>query len=154
MIATGRLRRAGRVVLMCRRNTIHVEIQDRLYEYMGGIIRNLNGALLHVGGIEDHVHCLVNLPANRTVSDCVRDIKANSSKWINELPETNVKFHWQKGYGAFTVSYSQIEIVRRYIINQREHHRVRSFREEFIELLERHGIEYETKYLFETEHVG
>jgi len=129
-------------------------IRERLYEYIGGIVRNLNGNLIQIGGIEDHLHLLVNLSPARSVSDCIRDIKANASKWLNDLPEFDIRLEWQKGYGAFTVSYSQIEIIRHYIENQLEHHRTRSFEDEFIGLLRRHNIEFEYKYLFEGEHFG
>jgi REP element-mobilizing transposase RayT len=108
--------------------------------------------LEEIGGIEDHLHLLVNVPPSKSVSNCIRDIKANASRWMNELPAIKTKFEWQKGYAAFTVSHSQKEVVRRYIQNQREHHRKRSFEEEFIELLRRHEIPFERKYLFEDEH--
>ncbi len=137
-----------------RRKAITNVIRERLYEYIGGIVRNLDGSLVEIGGVEDHIHLLVNLPPSKSVSHCIRDIKANASKWINELPEIRTTFEWQKGYGAFTVSQSQIEIVRVYIQNQHAHHRTRSFEEEFIELLRRHEIKFERKYLFEAEHVG
>ncbi len=137
-----------------RRKSINQATQERLYEYMGGIIRNLDGSLVEIGGIEDHVHLLVNLPPFKSVSDSIRDIKANASRWMNERLQTNLKFEWQKGFGAFTVSHSQIEIVRQYIRNQREHHRTRSFTEEFIELLQRHEIMFNPASLFEAEHVG
>ncbi len=88
----------------------------------------------------------------------MRDIKANASKWINENRDdnrnTSDKFEWQIGYGAFTVSHSQIELVWNYIVTQREHHRVKTFEEEYSELLERHDIEFKRKYLFEAEHTG
>jgi putative transposase len=137
-----------------RRKTITDDIRERLYEYVGGVARNLNGSLIQIGGIEDHVHLLVNLSPAKAVSDSIRDIKSNTSKWLNELPEIKSRFAWQKGYGAFTVSHSQIEIVRSYIQNQREHHKTRTFEEEFIELLRRHEIDFDRKYLFEAEHIG
>ncbi len=137
-----------------RRKTINDEMRERLYEYIGGVVRNLNGSLIKIGGIEDHVHLLVNLSPAKSVSDSIRDIKSNGSKWLNELSEGRSRFEWQKGYGAFTVSHSHIEIVRRYIRNQREHHRTRTFEEEFVELLRRHEIKFDRKYLFEAEHVG
>ena len=137
-----------------RRKKITDKIQERLYEYMGGITRNLKGRLIQIGGIEDHVHLLLHLPANKAVSDSIREIKANSSKWLNEAYEFRYRFEWQKGYGAFTVSHSQIESVRNYINNQREHHRTKTFGEELIELLRRHEIQFDRKYLFEAEYVG
>lgn len=84
----------------------------------------------------------------------VRDTKALSSRWANGLPETKKRLEWQRGYGAFTVSYSKIPSVRTYILNQREHHRTRSVEEEYMELLKRHCIDFDTRYLFEAEHQG
>ncbi len=137
-----------------RRESIRDEFSERLYEYIGGIIRGQNGHLIEIGGVEGHVHLLANLSPANSVSDSIRGIKANSSKWVNELAEVLDRFEWQKGYGAFTVSFSQIELLRRYIRNQREHHRVRSFEEEYIEFLQRHNIPFERKWLFEDEHHG
>ena len=137
-----------------RRRMIHDELRERLYEYVGGIILAQKGRLLEIGGIEDHVHLLVNLSPANALSSSIRDIKANASKWANELLVVKARFEWQKGYGAFTVSYSQIDVVRQYIQNQREHHRTKSFEEEYIELLKRHDIEFEPKWLFENEHHG
>jgi REP element-mobilizing transposase RayT len=137
-----------------RRRTIVESFRERLYEYIGGIVRNLNGSLLEIGGIEDHIHMLVNLSPAKLVSDAIRDIKSNSSKWLNELQHVRRHFEWQKGYGAFTVSHSQIDGVRDYIQSQKEHHRKMTFEEEYIKMLERHGIEFERKYLFEAEHNG
>ena len=126
----------------------------RLYEYTGGIIRNLNGSLIEIGGIENHLHILMNLSPAKSVSDSIRDIKANASKWANDRPEVKSRFEWQKSYGAFTVSFSQIDAVRHTIRNQPEHHRTTSFEEETINILRRHEIEFDRKYLFETEHHG
>ncbi len=137
-----------------RRKSIVEELQERLYEYIGGIIRGKNGHLIEIGGIEDHIHLLANLSPANALSDSLRDIKASASKWVNELPGSFNRFEWQKGYGAFTVSYSQIESVRRYIQNQREHHQTKSFEEEYIEFLKRHHIEFDRQYLFEQEYHG
>ncbi len=124
------------------------------YEYIGGIIRAQNGHLIEIGGTKDHIHLLANLPPTKAISDSIREIKLNASKWCNELPEKSCKFEWQKGYGAFTVSFSQIESVRHYIQNQQEHHRTKTFEEEYIKMLELHNIVFERKYLFEGEHYG
>jgi REP element-mobilizing transposase RayT len=137
-----------------RRKTITEVVCERLYQYIGGIVRNLDGCCLEIGGVEDHIHLLANLASTKSVSDSIRDIKSNASRWLNELPEAKNWFGWQKGFGAFTVSHSQIEIVRSYIQNQREHHRTKTFEEEFIELLRRHEIDFDRKYLFEVEHAG
>lgn len=137
-----------------RRPAITNPIRERLYEYIGGIIRGQNGSLLEIGGVEDHVHILTNFSPTLAISNLIRDIKANSSKWLNALPESKMRFEWQKGYGAFTVSYSQIDVVRRYIQHQEEHHRTVSFEGEYVRFLERHGIEYERRFVFETEQTG
>ena len=137
-----------------RSKSIAESFSERLYEYIGGIIRAKNGHLIEIGGVEDHVHLLANLSPTKSISDTIREIKANASKWRNELPENAALFEWQKGYGAFTVSYSQIESVRHYIQNQREHHRTKTFEEEYIAFLKLHNIEFNYQYLFEKEHFG
>ncbi len=96
---------------------------------------------------------LANLSPTKPISDTIRDIKANASKWKNESDNTGV-FEWQKGYGAFTVSYSQTELVRQYIQNQRVHHKTKTFEEEYVAFLKLHNIEYDYRYLFEAEHFG
>ena len=137
-----------------RKPSIRDEFRERLYEYIGGTIRAKNGHLIEIGGVDDHVHVLANLSPAFAISDMVRDFKANSSKWMNENICPRERFEWQKGYGAFSVSYSQIEIVRRYIQRQPEHHRKQSFQDELIEMLEQHEIPFELKYLFEQEYHG
>jgi putative transposase len=137
-----------------RQALIREPIQERLYEYIGGTIRAMKGNLIEIGGVEGHVHILAGLTPVIAVSKAVRDIKANASKWANDIPARKSRFEWQKGYGAFTVSYSQIEGVREYIKNQREHHKMTTFEEEYVRFLERHAIEFERRYLFEAEHHG
>lgn len=137
-----------------RRKTIRPDLQDRLYEYIGGIIRADKGVLLEIGGIEDHIHLLAGFPPTISVSDMVGGVKANSSRWVNEQPDRREKFAWQTGYGAFTVSQSQVDVVRNYIRGQEKHHRQLSFRDEFIELLKRHNIKYDLQYVFDVEHHG
>ncbi len=107
---------------------------------------------MEIGGVADHIHMLAFLSATLPVADVIRDIKANSSRWMNEQLSNRLLFEWQKGYGAFTVSYSQIERVRCYIQQQEAHHRNRSFEQEYMEILTRHGIAYRREYLFEDEH--
>jgi REP element-mobilizing transposase RayT len=137
-----------------RQPLIRDSFRVRLYEYIGGTIRGLKGHLIEIGGIEDHLHLLANFPPVKAVSDVIRDIKANASRWINELGEVPGKFEWQKGYACFTVSYSQREPVGGYLRNQREHHRKRTFQEEYIEFLRKHDIGFDERYLFEGEHHG
>lgn len=136
-----------------RKRTITEQIQERLYEYIGGTLRGKKGHLIEIGGVEDHVHLLAGLSPSLAVSDVIRDVKASSSLWMKE--ERRIAgFEWQKGYGAFTVSYDRIDAIRKYIQNQKEHHRTKTFQEEYIDFLQRHGIEFLTEHLFEEEHHG
>lgn len=128
---------------------IDPEWQQRLYDYMGGILRNNECVLTAAGGMPDHVHLLVSLSREKSVAEIVRVVKANSSKWIHETFPMCANFAWQAGYGAFSVSRSNVEVVRTYLARQPEHHRVRTFQEEFVEFLERHEIEYNAAYLWE-----
>ncbi len=136
-----------------RKPLIQPSWQDELYGYMGGIIRAEKGVLLVAGGIEDHVHLLAKLPPTIAVSDMLRLIKANSSKWANERSDVSY-FEWQAGYGAFSVSESNVPSVRKYIDSQDAHHRKQSFRDEYLALLRRHNIEFEERYVFEEEHIN
>jgi REP element-mobilizing transposase RayT len=115
---------------------------------MGGILRNKKGKLLAAGGVEDHVHVYTSLPATLSIAQAAGALKANSSRWIHETFTKSQSFHWQDGYGAFTVSKSNEQAVIRYINNQQEHHRRRTFQEEFRELLNKHSIHYEERYLW------
>ena len=112
-----------------------------MHAYLGGIVKGLEGVPLAVGGIEDHVHLLVSLKSKHRLDYFVRDLKSDSSTWVsNELGKA---FKWQKGYGAFSVSPNGIDGVRKYIVNQEKHHRKKSFEEEYVDLLELSGIEYD-----------
>jgi len=130
-----------------RTPSIHEELRERLYEYMGGIIRGERGTLLEIGGVPDHLHLLVKLKSDMAVAEMVRLIKSNSSKWVNESTNPTGRFEWQTGYGAFSVSESQAKKVRQYIQTQESHHAKVSFRDELITLLKKHGIEYDERYL-------
>jgi len=136
-----------------RKPTIKKDTQERLYEYIGGTLRAKKGHLFAIGGVEDHVHILAGLSPTLAVSDVIRDIKAASSKWMREERKLS-EFEWQKGYGAFSVSYDRIAAIRNYIGNQEEHHRTKTFQEEYIDFLQRHGIEFRLEHLFEGEHSG
>jgi putative transposase len=118
----------------------------RLHEYMGGIVRGLNAIPIEINGVADHVHLLVRLRPVISVSEFLSKLKANSSGWANR--QTAGRFAWQRRYGAFTVSQSQVARVRNYIRNQEKHHRKISFEEEFKALLRSHGIEFEEEYLW------
>jgi REP element-mobilizing transposase RayT len=124
-------------------------LRGELYLYVAGILRGQDGLPLEIGGMPDHLHLVIRIRPDVSVSDIVRLIKANSSKWANERPNAPGRFAWQRGYGAFTVSVSQLESVRQYVRNQEEHHRTRTFQEEFVEFLKRHGIEFDERYLWE-----
>lgn len=137
-----------------RQPLIRDTFRERLYEYIGGTIRGLKGHQIEIGGIEDHLHLLANFSPTTALSDVIRDIKANASRWINELGNVPGRFEWQKGYACFTVSYSQRVPVVTYIQNQREHHRRRTFQEEYIEFLKKHDIAFDERYVFEGEHHG
>ena len=121
--------------------------QPRLYDYIGGTIRSLGGISLELNGTEDHVHLLAKLRPDKAVSDILRDLKANASGWMHDVFPEARDFSWQRGYGAFTVSHSNVEEVRRYIAQQKQHHQKTSFRDEFIQFLKANGIEYDERYL-------
>jgi REP element-mobilizing transposase RayT len=132
-----------------REPLISAEFQPRLFEYLGGILRNQKAALIAAGGIEDHVHLLVSLSREASISDTLRDLKANSSGWIHKEFPALCQFAWQAGYGAFTVSSSAIDAVKRYLANQQEHHRRQTFQDEFRELLKRHELEWDERYVWD-----
>ena len=125
------------------------EFQEELYRYIGGIVRAEGGVQFEIGGTSDHIHILAKFKPAISVSEMLAKIKANSSKWANEHKMKLRKFGWQEGYAAFSVSESQVPAVREYIRNQEEHHRTQPYQEEFIALLERHGIEYDPRYLWD-----
>lgn len=116
---------------------------------MAGVARNLGGFAIRVDGYHDHAHLLVRIPAKVAVSDFVGKLKANTSKHLNDTHDTVLKFRWQDGYGAFTVSRPQQETVAAYIANQMEHHRKQTFQDEFLSLLKRHEVDYDPKYVWE-----
>jgi putative transposase len=127
-----------------RASLITKAVQDDLYGYIGGILRGNGGVLLVAGGMPDHIHLLAGWGTTTSVAKMLQLIKTNSSKWMNDRPGVTARsFAWQAGYAAFSVSASQIPQVRKYILNQEEHHRKMSFREELVELLKRHGIPYD-----------
>jgi len=128
-----------------RRPFIDPEWRSLLHEYLGGTVRGLRGEPRSIGGVEDHVHLLVSLDANHRIKDFLRELKKASSVWAagQHCPQ----FAWQEGYAAFTVSASHQDRVRRYIESQPEHHRKRAFIDELRMLLEKHGIQYDPKYL-------
>ena len=133
---------------------IRPDIESRVWSYLGGITRENDLKAILVGGIENHVHLLLGLPPTITVSKAVQLIKGGSSAWIKETFPGTRGFGWQDGYGAFTVSKSLVPEVENYIRQQREHHRVKTFEEEYRAMLEKHDIRFEERYLFDGEAVG
>jgi len=132
-----------------RRPFINPKLCAELHPYIGGIIRDLKGEPIEIGGVEDHIHFLAKLPPTLALSDALREIKSNSSKWAGERPDLVRTFAWQSGYSAFTVSKSQAPTVRKYIRNQEQHHRRKSFKQELVSLLDKHEIEYDRRYLWD-----
>ena len=132
-----------------RQNLIRHENREELHKFITGIVQNRGQKLYAVFAMPDHVHVLVSLKPNISISDLVRDIKAGSSKFINDKKWINNKFKWQEGYGAFSYSKSSVDMVVKYIINQEEHHKNKSFKIEYLEFLKKFEIEYNPEYLFE-----
>lgn len=132
-----------------RENCITNIFRDELHRYMNGILKNDGIFALAIGGWKDHVHVFFELPPSMKISDIMRDLKAVSSKWINDNKFVKGRFEWQAGYGAFSYSRSQRHSVIQYIINQEEHHRVKTFREEYMKMLKDFEIEYKDEYVFE-----
>ena len=123
-------------------------MNERLYAYIGGIIRELSGKLIEINSMPEHIHFYAYMPKTVSVSKFMEIIKANSSKWVHDTFPNKDKFGWQDGYGAFSVSKSAEDTVIQYIRNQQEHHRNKSFQEEFIDFLKKYGIEYDENYIW------
>jgi len=132
-----------------RENLITQEKREELHKFITGIISNREQKLLSIFAMPDHVHILIGMKPNIAISDLVRDIKAGSSKFINDSKWINGKFNWQEGYGVFSYSKSHLDNVIKYILNQEEHHKKQTFKEEYHSFLEKFEIEYDEKYLFE-----
>ena len=131
----------------CTRIPMRVEDLSMVFKYIGGIINNIGGCPLAIGGISNHIHILAAMPKTMSVADFVRFIKANSSKWIKSLDEYYEPFAWQEGYGAFTVSSSAVKTIAKYIENQAKHHNEESVIDEYKRLLDDNGIEYDEHYI-------
>ncbi len=123
-------------------------VRDRVFAYIGGITREIRGKALIVGGMPDHVHALVQLPADMSIADAVRTLKANSSRWIHETWPQMKTFAWQSAYGAFTVSESLKAEVIEYVEHQAVHHKQRDFRAEFLSMVKKHGIQVDERFLW------
>ena len=125
--------------------------RDDLFGYIGGIVKDHKSTLLRAGGIEDHVHLFLRIHPEFAISKTIQLLKANSSKWINDSRLISSRFEWQRGYGVFSVSQSMSEAVVNYISNQREHHRTRSFVDEYLSMLTKHQVEFDPQDVFEQE---
>ena len=132
-----------------RQNFISDKWKTELHKYISGIITNKGQKSIIVNGVQDHIHCFIGLKPSMAISDLVRDIKNNSSKYINEKGFLPGKFQWQEGFGAFSYAHSQIKNVYNYILNQEEHHKRKSFKDEYLEQLREFEIDYKSQYLFE-----
>jgi putative transposase len=132
-----------------RENLIVRNWRDDLHKYISGIITGNGAKSLAVGGWKDHIHIFFGMPVTTSISDFMSSVKANSSKWINEEGFVKEKFQWQSGYGAFSYSRSQRDKVINYIMTQEEHHKLKTFKEEYLTMLSDFEIQYDKKYLFE-----
>jgi REP element-mobilizing transposase RayT len=133
-----------------RQNLIQAEHNDELQQYITGIVSGQKQKLIAINNMPDHLHLLIGLEPNVSLSDLMRDVKANSSKFINEHRWVTGRFAWQEGFGAFSYSRSQLGAVIRYIGNQQKHHAKKSFREEYVDMLEKFSVDYDRQYIFKT----
>ncbi len=132
-----------------RRPILTPKLRERLWPFLGGIAKQNKIKAIEIGGVEDHVHILLSLPATMPIAKAMQLIKGGSSKWIHETFPDRRLFNWQEKYGAFSVSASQLDTIVAYIKTQEAHHRKMTFQEEFLSLLKKHRIEYDERYLWE-----
>ena len=125
------------------------DVADRLYPYIGGIVRAERGVLYDIGGVEDHVHLYLRWRPDGSVSDLMRTVKARSSKWVHDTYSKLGIFAWQEGYSVFSVSKSQEDAVKNYIAGQADHHKKEDFKSELLRTLRAHGVEFDDKYVFD-----
>jgi putative transposase len=130
-----------------RQNLILHANEDELYRYIGGILKNKGHKSLAINGMPDHIHVFFGLKPTEALSDLIRDMKANSSGFINDKKWFRGKFHWQEGFGGFSYSHTQLNNVIGYIKNQKEHHKKKSFREEYLSFLKEYDIQYDDRYV-------
>lgn len=128
---------------------IQSDWEEKLYKYITGIIRNKNQKMLAINGIPDHIHFLIGMKPSCCLPDLVREIKKSSNDFINEENFCRNKFYWQVGFGAFSYGHSDLDRVIKYIMNQKEHHRKRTFKEEYLQFLKKYEIEFKDEYMFE-----
>jgi putative transposase len=131
-----------------RQNLISQKYRNELYKYITGIVKNHNQKLICINGMSDHIHLLIGIKPDMNISTIAKAVKANSSRFINEKGWVAGEFEWQKGYGAFSYSHSQLDNIYQYIMNQEKHHKKMSFKEEYITLLKKFEIDFDEKYIF------
>jgi len=132
-----------------RESLIQPEWEERLYQYITGIVRNKEQKMLAINGMPDHIHFLIGMKPSCCLSDLIREIKKSSNEFISDNKFSKFKFNWQEGYGTFSYSHSQLDNVISYIKNQKQHHQKQTFREEYIDSLKKYNVEYDGKYLFD-----
>ena len=132
-----------------RQNLIKDKYEQEIHKYLSSIVKSYSQKFIIINGTENHIHILVSIKPNISISDLIKVVKSSSSKWINEKEWFARKFTWQKGYGAFSYSYSQLNKVIKYIENQKKHHKSISFEEEYKKLLDSFAIDYDEKYIFD-----
>lgn len=123
--------------------------EERLYQYITGIVREKQQKMLAINGMPDHIHFVIGMKPSCCLSDLIREVKKASNEFVNENRLSKFKFAWQEGYGAFSYSHSQLDNVIAYVMNQKEHHKTKSFKEEYLEFLEKFNVEYKSEFLFE-----
>lgn len=123
--------------------------EERLYQYITGIVQNKGQKMIAINGISNHIHIFIGIKPNCCLSDLVREIKKSSNEFINENKLSKHKFNWQEGFGAFSYSHSQIDSVYKYVMNQKEHHQKITFKDEYVSFLKKFEIEFDEKYLFD-----
>lgn len=132
-----------------RENLIQLSWEDELYKYITGIIQNKGQKLLAINGMPNHIHILIGFKPDCNISDLVREIKKSSHSFINEKKFCKSKFYWQEGFGAFSYNHSMLNRIISYINNQKNHHKTKTFREEYLEILQKFNVEFNQAYLFE-----
>jgi putative transposase len=132
-----------------RESLIQSEWEVRLYKYITGIVQNKGQKMLAINGVSNHIHFLIGMKPTCCLSDLVREVKKSSNEFINTSEFSKFKFNWQEGFGSFSYSHSQLDDVIAYVMNQKEHHKKRTFKDEYIDLLKRFEVDYDEKYLFD-----
>ncbi len=133
-----------------RQSLINADWKDKLYKYITGIIQNNNHKVLQINGMPDHIHILFGMRPTQSLSDLMKQVKQDSSKWINKQGFVNSKFSWQSGYGAFSYSKSEVPKIINYIKNQEEHHKKIAFQDEYLKLLKDFNVDYDARYILKS----